>query len=123
MDGSPNWLALSVADTGIGMTSSQMSRVFESFSQGDGSIGRKFGGTGLGLSICRELVKLLGGKITVDSLEGRGSTFSIFLPTEPAEQEIVANYTWQKISEEAEIVNIHLDHGVAEYATDLLETG
>ncbi len=79
------WLALSVSDTGDGMTSAQMSRVFEAFSQGDGSVGRRHGGTGLGLSICRELVRLLGGTITVDSLEGKGSTFTVYLPLAHAE--------------------------------------
>ncbi|MBU2501893.1 GAF domain-containing protein [bacterium] len=82
------WLALSVSDTGDGMTSEQMSRVFEAFSQGDGSSGRRHGGTGLGLSICRELVRLLGGTITVDSLEGKGSTFTVFLPLAAARDSV-----------------------------------
>ncbi len=73
-------LAFSVADTGIGMTSEQMTRVFDNFTQGDGSIGRRFGGTGLGLSISRKLAHLLGGEITVESLAGTGSTLTVHLP-------------------------------------------
>jgi CheY-like chemotaxis protein len=74
-------LCFEVIDTGIGMTSDQMERVFEPFSQADGSTTRRFGGTGLGLSICKRLCSMMGGSIEVGSQRGAGSTFRAFLPT------------------------------------------
>jgi CheY-like chemotaxis protein/two-component sensor histidine kinase len=73
-------ILLEVVDEGIGMTDEQMSRLFEAFSQADGSTSRRFGGTGLGLAISRRFCRLMGGDITVASAPGRGSTFSVRLP-------------------------------------------
>lgn len=73
-------LRLTVRDTGIGMNPEQSERVFQPFVQADTSIARRFGGTGLGLSIVRRLVDLMQGKITIESVEGKGTRVSVELP-------------------------------------------
>lgn len=73
-------VAISVQDTGIGVSPEMQERIFEAFYQVDGSNTRKYGGTGLGLSIVRQLTVLLGGKLELQSVPDQGSTFTIYLP-------------------------------------------
>ena len=75
-----DWLSFAVEDTGIGMTPEQLGRLFQRFTQADESTTRRFGGTGLGLALSRAFARLLGGDITVDSREGRGTTFTLGVP-------------------------------------------
>ena len=72
-------LAIGVQDTGIGMTEEEISRIFTGFTQGDTSRARRFGGTGLGLTISRNLVELMGGKLQVESVFGKGSLFTVLV--------------------------------------------
>ena len=73
-------LAVTVADTGIGMTETQLHHIFESYSQAESSTSRHYGGTGLGLAISRQLIERMGGTITVESTPGTGSRFQMVIP-------------------------------------------
>jgi signal transduction histidine kinase len=86
-ENSRDWITISVADTGIGMTHEQMGKLFHEFSQASSTTASRYGGTGLGLAISLRFCQMMGGDITVESAPGRGSTFTIRLPriVDPAE--------------------------------------
>jgi two-component system NtrC family sensor kinase len=81
-----DWITVSVADTGIGMTAEQMGKLFQEFSQASSTTASKYGGTGLGLVISRRFCQMMGGDITVASEPGKGSVFTVRLPAHRPEQ-------------------------------------
>lgn len=78
----PFWLEVKVRDTGVGIGAEALQHIFEEFQQADGSTTRKYGGSGLGLAISKKIVELLGGEISVQSQEGKGSVFTAMIPME-----------------------------------------
>ena len=77
-DGS--WFRFIVSDTGIGMKDDQVEKIFDAFTQADASTTRKYGGTGLGLAITKQFINMMGGDISVESIHGQGTTFSLVIP-------------------------------------------
>jgi signal transduction histidine kinase len=75
------FIRFDVTDTGIGIATDRRQAIFESFTQADGSTTRKYGGTGLGLTITKQLAELMGGRLDLTSEVGKGSTFSLLIPT------------------------------------------
>ena len=128
-------LSFSVADTGIGIARAKQGRLFQRFSQVDGSIERDFGGTGLGLAICKQLVDLMGGEIGVQSEEGLGATFwfALTLPlgasaqrTSRAEGAAVARRAGRLLLVEDNRINQDLARAVLEiggHAVDVVADG
>jgi adenylate cyclase len=75
------WMEFEVSDTGIGMTADQKAKLFQEFTQAEASTARDYGGTGLGLAITRKLCRMMGGDVSVESEPGKGSIFTVRLPT------------------------------------------
>jgi len=86
-DSEGNWITFRVRDTGIGMTPEQAGKLFQAFSQADAATTRKYGGTGLGLALSRRFCQMMGGDVSVESEPGKGSTFTVRLPTDVGNEE------------------------------------
>ena len=96
----PDQLVFSVSDTGVGIAEQDLPYLFKMFSQADASDVRRFAGAGLGLAICQQLSALMGGEVWVDSMLGRGSTFTLSLPLEVTGAPAAADIAAQAISED-----------------------
>ena len=110
-------IKISVSDSGIGISKEAQEKIFDAFSQEDGSTTRRFGGTGLGLSITRQLVNLMGGQLRVDSTAGQGSTFWFVISFKPAknppreEEQRLQLYNYHAlIVDDTEVNHIILHH-------------
>ena len=86
------WIRMAVQDSGIGMTPEQVERLFQPFTQADASTTRKYGGTGLGLTITKRFAELMGGTVTVESVQGEGSTFTLILPAEVLPRPVTSDH-------------------------------
>ncbi len=90
-------LEFSVSDTGIGIPQDKLGLIFENFQQADSSKTRKYGGTGLGLSISKKIIEMMGGKISVSSEEGKGSTFSFTIPFKKLQSNDATQINFKKL--------------------------
>ena len=109
----PPLLRFDIVDTGIGMTSEQVGRLFQPFTQADGSMTRRYGGTGLGLTIRSQLAQLLGGDISVTSEFGRGSTYSVTIETGPLHNVVWHTTPPTRTEEPCEVANTSIDQVLA----------
>lgn len=98
-----NQLLFAVKDTGLGIPSHKLDKLFQPFSQIDSSTTRKFGGTGLGLAICKKLISLMGGDIWVESVFEQGTTFLFTIPYHPVASQSSPNQTLEMVLEPVEI--------------------
>jgi signal transduction histidine kinase/CheY-like chemotaxis protein len=114
-------LRFSVRDTGIGMTPEQSAKLFQAFTQADGSTTRKYGGTGLGLSICKRLVDLMGGKIWAESEAGRGSTFTFTASFGISAKEVHKHRVFPEILRGMRVLIVDDNPGAREILAGILE--
>ncbi len=102
----------SVVDTGYGIKSENLERIFEAFTQEDGTTSRKFGGTGLGLTISQKLAKLMSGELNIKSTYGMGTTVKLFLDATSVKEEKEKEKTYEYEKEEKNIINIIPDNKI-----------
>ena len=105
MEQDTDMLSIAVTDSGIGMTSAQLDKVFEEFTQADDSTTREFGGTGLGLSICKKFAELMQGRIEVESTPGKGTRFTFMVPAIAEDIEVEDSVT----SEDGDTVSVEIE--------------
>ncbi len=98
--GGESWFVVSVEDTGVGIPAAILPQLFTKFTQADSSTARRYGGSGLGLAICQHIVNLMGGTITVDSVDGQGSRFQFEVPVSPCPAEVAAALDRQNVPPE-----------------------
>jgi CheY-like chemotaxis protein len=110
---SEDWFYFSVRDTGIGMTPEQLGKLFEAFQQADASTTRKYGGTGLGLTISRKFCRMMGGDVTVTSEHGKGTEFTVKLPSEVGEDKIEDEVDEDKPIDEQDTVTVEIPAGAS----------
>jgi signal transduction histidine kinase/CheY-like chemotaxis protein len=108
------FILFEVKDTGVGMTQEQLSRLFQSFTQADPSMTRKFGGTGLGLAITRRFARMMGGDVTAESEQGKGSTFTMRIPSRVVEESAKSAAGLEKRAESGVVLVIDDDNDVHE---------
>lgn len=111
-------LHMTISDNGIGISEQAQAIIFDTFTQADSATTRKFGGTGLGLAICKQLALMMDGDITVESTEGKGTTFKVFIEVDPADQE---NTVHSRVLDDKSALLVTNDTGVTEIL-DLLLT-
>jgi hypothetical protein len=96
-----DWIQIDISDTGIGMNQEQMGRLFQAFTQADASTSSKYGGTGLGLAICRQFARIMGGEVSVYSVPGEGSTFTLRMPARVRRPKVIASPATSSTAEPA----------------------
>ena len=121
MEGDTAKILVTVTDTGIGMTSEQKERIFESFQQAETGTTRKFGGTGLGLSISKGIVEMMGGEIWVDSVPGEGASFHFTVMMQKSDKTCRPLHLGDDVLKNLRILVADNDKIVLEYFTEIIQ--